>query len=317
MRSKLTYLLILITVVGFSQTSSINDAIKRGRDFLKHIQRTDGAIADTSKTLFETWETVLAATALYETQKDTNEVTFQKAVNFLRRNENADGLICHNRKCKEAYCLETTSQYFLLLIRIGLKEKIISRLEIIKKLQKPSGEWEIGNPDVKEIKDFPSVTAFMLQLFQEAGIKPKYEKETYKWLISKQNKDGSFGSAWEYYDCPLYALWPFMNISAKELIASKKKAENFILKNKQMNGIWNFKTQKGPSMELQTALVLAAMQNNLNDRKTSTLFLLKYQQMNGSWNGGLFPVKSDSYIKHEYVFATSLSLIALALQPGK
>lgn len=312
MRYKLTYFFVLTIAFGFSQNAAVNDAISRGRNFLKQIQRTDGAIADTSKNLFESWETVLAATALYDTQKDTNEITFQKALNFLRANENANGLICHNRKCKEGYCLETTSQYFLLLIKIGLKEKIKPRLEFIKELQKPSGEWEIGNPDVKETKDFPSVTAFMLQLFNEAGIKPKYEIEAYQWLTSKQNAEGHWGRAWEYYDCPYYAIWPVMNINSKELATAKRKTENFILKNKQMNGIWDLKTEKGPSAELQTALVLAAIKNNLKDRKTSINFLLKYQQMNGSWNGGLFPIKSDSYVKREYVFATALSLQVLA-----
>lgn len=312
MKFKLIYFFVFLVALSFSQNAPINDAIKRGRDFLKHIQRTDGAIADTLNPLFESWETILAATALYDTQRDTNEITFQKALSFLRNNENANGLICHNRKCKEAYCLETTSQYFLLLIKIGLKEKIKPRLELIQELQKPSGEWEIGNPDVKEIKDFPSVTAFMLQLFNEAGIKPKYEKQAYQWLISKQNTEGHWGSTWEYYDCPLYAIWPVMNINAKELTSAKKKTEHFILKNKQMNGIWNFKTEKGPSAELQTALVLAAMKDKLKDRKTSINFILKYQQMNGSWNGGQFPIKSVSYIKREYVFATALALQVLA-----
>jgi squalene cyclase len=314
-------------VVGFSQNIAVNDAIKRGRNFLIHVQKNDGAISDTLNPLFETWETVLAATALYDTKKDTNEITFKKALSFLRKNENINGLVCHNKKCKEAYCLETTAQYFLLLIRMGLKEKIKPRLEFIKELQKPTGEWEIGNPDVKEIKDFPSVTAFILQLFTIADIKPKYEKEAYQWLISKQNEARHWGNAWEYYNCPAYTIWPALQIKTTHTgyATAKEKVSAYILKSQYKNGSWNYidlAINKGPSAELQTALMISSLENypatkNKEQISKGIVFLLSKQTSNGSWDGGDFPIKNERYQKKEYVFATALSLIVLEKQKNK
>ena len=51
----------------------------------------------------------------------------------------------------------------------------------------------------------------------------------------------------------------------------------------------------------------------LNDKpiKKAIDFLLKSQKKDGSWEGGYFPIPNNRYTKKEYVFATSLALIAL------
>ena len=64
----------------------IREAIARAEVFLKSIQRPDGSIRDTANPLFETWETALAATALFEIQGDTNDHGLRKALSFLRSN---------------------------------------------------------------------------------------------------------------------------------------------------------------------------------------------------------------------------------------
>jgi prenyltransferase beta subunit len=317
------YFLLLFVLTSFTEPDKTKTqlALKNGTQFLKKIQRNDGAICDTTNSLFDTWETILAATALYEINKDTNEITLKKALTYLRSNENTSGLICHNQKCKHAYCLETTAEYLLLLLKIGETEKVLSRLNLIKELQKPSGEWEIGNPDVTEQKQFPSVTAFMLYLFNETGVKPKYEKEAYSWLTSKQNTNGHWGNAWEYYNCPAYALWPVFKIRSmnSSYLLAIEKANSYILKSQLKNGSWNYTDlteKKAPSPELQTALMLSALESaEVKTNKAALLkgmnFLISKQNADGSWDGGNFPIKSDRYVKKEYVFATALTLIVL------
>jgi len=297
----------------------VRKAQQKGIAFLKNIQRIDGAICDTLNPLFETWETILAVSAIYKANPDTNAMSVKNGLAFLRHNENNEGLICHNQKCKKAYCLETTAVYFNLLQLTGKNEKIIDGAKKITSLQKQTGEWDIGNPDVTIQKDFPSVTAFVLGLLHNTGVEPVYKKEAVSWLLKKQIREGDWGSAWEYYDCPAYALWPVMKVlqneNSKEARLAKDRAIAFIIAAQNKDGSWFYKDaafQKQTSAELQTALMLSALQNaGLKNNETilkGINFLVKSQQKNGSWDGGYFPIPEKRYSKQEYVFATALAV---------
>jgi hypothetical protein len=295
--------------------AKVKIALEKATGFLSRIQRTDGALCDTVNRLFESWETVLAATALYETKQDTSDVMLQKALGFLRENENESGLICHNQKCRNGYCLETTSVYYSLLWDIGEKEKVRKGAKMIAAMQKKTGQWEIGNPDVREQKEFPSVTAFVLAMLEKAGAEPHYKKEAYSWLSGKQKEKGDWGRAWEYYNTPVYALWPMMKVLKG---VEKKKALDYIYSQQQKDGSWFFHdslVKRETSRELQTALMLLALYNSgaPNDEavERGIDFLLSRQNDNGCWDGGYFPIPAERYIKKEYVFATALSMSVL------
>lgn len=309
-----------VAVAQRSEQNELKKAVEKGRDFLKRIQRQSGAIRDTTNPLFDVWETIIATTALYETEKDTSTNVFQKAIWFLRRNENTEGLICHNEKCNKQYCLETTSAYLMLNVKMGLSNKVRSRFEMIRNLQKQTGEWEVGNPDVTEQKDFPSVTSFVLWALGTAHLAPIKEIAAYEWLTNKQNKEGHWGVAWEYYNCPAYAIWPLMSLNTKnkDFNLVRERTKKFILNSQNSSGSWFYSdtSRRGPSAELQTALILNALQNNQPDMHKTEVeagikFLLNSQGKDGSWDGGYFPVNSIRYTKREFVFATSLALLAL------
>ena len=234
----------------------------------------------------------------------------------MQNNENKEGLICHNQKCRNGYCLETTSVYYELLQLTGKNKK--TGLQKIISLQQKTGQWEIGNPDVQEQKDFPSVTAFVLAILQDANVEPVYKKEAMRWILNKQTKQGDWGLAWEYYGCPAYALWPLMRVlkhenSTTEKIA-KEKAVAYICSAQNADGSWfysNPSLQKQTSPELQTALMLAALQQaGIKNRSVIVKgidFLLHSQQEEGNWNGGFFPIPEKRYSKQEYVFATAMA----------
>lgn len=302
-----------------SNIENIRLSQQRAVEFLKHIQRNDGRICDTINPLFETWETILAVTAIYKSNPDTNVAAVKNGLTFLVNNENSEGLICHNQKCKKAYCLETTAVYFNLLQLTGNGEKIIAGLKKVAALQKQNGEWDIGNPDVTIQKDFPSVTGFVLDILQSAGVDAAYKKEAINWLLQKQTKQGDWGSAWEYYGCPAYALWPVLkaiqNENTSEARLAKEKAIAYILASQNKNGSWFYKDnsfQKQTSPELQTALMLSALQSAGLKSDEIILkgidFLVNNQQKNGSWAGGYFPIPENRYTKKEYVFATALAV---------
>lgn len=311
------------TRVSPAKENEIRKALDKGVHFLQAIQREDGAICDTINPLFDTWETILAATSLYEIHRDTSDPTFKKAITYLKLNEDDAGLICHNRKCREAYCLETTAVYFLLLLKIGEEEVVRQRVDTILALQRPAGDWEIGNPDVREFKNFPSVTAFVLTLLSDLKMPALYQEAALDWLQKSQTPEGHWGYTWEYYDCPAYALWPVLKVLQEQetpgLVAARKKALSYILSQQQEDGSWEFTgtgLQKRPSKALQTALMLSALEAAGCREHEAAIekgidYLLANQQENGAWNGGYFPIDNTRYEKKEYIFATARTLSVL------
>lgn len=298
-------------------------ALDNGVIFLENIQREDGAICDTVNPLFDMWETVEATTALYDYYGDTSVPSVQSALRFLRSHENSAGMLCHNVKCSAAYCLETTSEYYVLLARVSGKEKIQPRMDILRTLQHPSGKWEIGNPDVREHMDFPSVTAFVLGAFQAAEMAPTHRDSAWAWLVSQQDTAGHWGVAWEYYGCTAYALWPVLRAlrgeHTAEARAALEKGAAYVQDSQNAQGAWDSKAvggEKQPSAELQTALMVAALQA-VDDPKMKWSIrdglgmLVDSQKPDGHWDGGYFPIANARYEKQEYVFATARAVVAL------
>jgi len=311
-----------VTPLPDGRIDKIERALKNAEAFLLQIQQTDGSIRDTANPLFETWETILAAKALYGLNSKYGREGCARAIRFLKSNENAEGLICHNSKCKKAYCLETTSTYFSLLIQLGKNTLVKERIKRILHMQKPSGQWAIGNPDVNEETEFPSVTAFVLNVLDQSGHNPIYAEQSMDWLLNKQNKEGHWGATWEYYDCPAYALWPILEtLAAKKDERSRSamaSAVRYIISSQTNEGSWNYKavnSVRSCSPELQTALMLSALRHSgeTNEKVISkgVDYLLAHQDKTGCWDGGEFPIRKQRYSKKEYVFATALAIEVL------
>jgi squalene cyclase len=304
----------------------IKQAIKKAEFFLAHIQQANGLISDTLNPLFNLWETTLAANALNYDNKDTTiKHAVTKAYKAIIRLSGFDynkKLICHNTKCKALYCVETSALFQLFAVSYGSNSINDKSKLALKNLQKSSGEWEIGNPDVLAQKTFPSVTAFALWSLEVNKLKPKFEKEAFQFLVHQQKTDGSWGQAWEYYNTPAYALWVILSLHQfkKDYPKNCKAAYQFIYKNQNLDGSWYYHDSsnvKNTSSELQTSLMLLCL---LNDEVSSTnqlaiakaiTFLVSHQTTNGSWDGGYFPINNVRYEKKEYVMATSQILLAL------
>lgn len=292
-------------------TQSRAAAIALGRAFLIRSQASSGAISDPNNPLFDVWETIEAAIALRETG-DSTEPALQRALAFLRANENPSGLVCHNQKCRAQHCLETSAEYLLLL---G-PPAAATRAAAISAMQNDDGSWAIGNPDVREQPEFPSVTAFVIGALEASGVAAS--KKAHAWLLSAQNAEGHFGSAWEYYATPAYALWPAMR--ALEDHDALARAEAYIRGAQLDDGGWYHRDPSRPkwaSKELQTALMLSALRYGDRERNRATVergvqFLLRAQRADGSWDGGDFPIASVRYQKKEHIFATARALSVLA-----
>lgn len=311
--------ILFFLLLGFSvQAQEPYDPALKGVKFLESIQRDDGAIADTSNSLFEIWETIEATHALVDYYGDTNRLSIQSGLHYLRQWINADGLICHNSTCSKGYCIETSAAYFLLLKKIGLEKKCKKGIAKIIELQLVQGYWEIGNPDVREATNFPSVTAFALSVLQfQDSLKARLNKG-FRFLELTQSRSGHWSNSWEYYGCNAYAIWAtsLAYQSHPKIFPSavKKKTLRYIKQTQSPGHLWEFdsagKEGHPISAELQTGLIALAL-INYGESSTSKYItawkdeLVKRQISNGAWSGGYFPIPKVSYRKAEYVFATS------------
>ena len=319
---KYAFAIALLTLMGLncqiSGSKAIDQgqmlqAIDRGLQFLQQIQRADGAVCDTLNPLFDVWETALAAGTWLEVRQDSTAPFFVQALDFLKTNENAAGLICHNRKCREAYCLETTAVYYQLLWSIGRKNQVLQGIDTLLQMQFPDGHWDVGNPDVREAKSFPSVTAFMINLLT---LTQQSNPLAVQWLAKQQLSDGHWGMHWEYYGTPAYAIWQIVPGLEKQIPLSSTL--DWILDQQQADGSWIIEAREPHKIgaALNTALYLSALlhvpsADHELALKRGIRFLLDQQRADGSWDGGHFPIPSESYTKEEYVFATTRALAVI------
>ncbi|MDI9342064.1 MAG: prenyltransferase/squalene oxidase repeat-containing protein [Sediminibacterium sp.] len=296
----------------------VDSAIVKACRFLIKQQRASGEIRDSVNPLFNIWETLLAAEALLEANNKRLIPEVSAALAYLKTNENENGWICHNTKCSKFYCVETTAAYFTLLNKAGRQRP--AALTALMRLQQADGAWQIANPDVRENKKFPSVTAFMLDVMPPASLKDSAYRKGVDFLEASQNAEGHWGVSWEYYNCPAYALWKAVPVLRQgKRHKALQKCLNYIYANQQDNGCWYYTdtlVTKQPSAALQTALMVLSLKNEtvtLSDTvvKKAIAFLITAQREDGSWDGGYFPVPSARYVKKEYIFATSCALMAL------
>lgn len=297
-----------------SQTALFQQAIERGEQFLRQQQQPEGSFRDSLNNLFETWETIIVTDALMD-HAASDDSSIVRALNWLHDHESPEELICHNQKCMQAYCLETSALYLQLTKRAFPQKSRTDQLQFIANLQQTDGHWEVGNPDVTLQTGFPSVTGFVLNLIESQEFATEKSEKARQFLAKAQLPDGSWGATWEYYGCPGYAFWQCLPAlrNAPEYADNVERASQFILKSQAEDGSWMVPAASNNhiSAELHTAFMLLALQGETDPASRQAFqkgitFLLKRQQENGSWDGGLFPIPSERYKKREYLVATAL-----------
>lgn len=322
MKKQRTFLFFLFlvsstTIFGQITKKQLIESADRASYFLKKAQLPTGAIQDSTNPLFNIWETILVTDALLDCFPETDS-TIQSGLKWLKLHENEQQLVCHNVVCATSYCIETSALYLKLLNRLTATQSLDAPLKTIAELQEKNGSWKIGNPDVMDQLDFPSVTAFVINLSDTVHVSTHQLNLAYQYLMSTQLPDGSWGQTWEYYNCPGYALWQCMPaLKANQNMQSVwKKGKVFILQNQLENGSWFYVDsliKNHVSAELQTAFMLHCLVGEEDEISKLAFakgihFLMQNQLANGSWNGGLFPIPNQRYKKREYLITTALIL---------
>jgi squalene cyclase len=312
------FFFLLPSAWGQTKTE-LQNALSTGQTFLLTQQANTGAFQDSTNALFNVWETILVCQAL---DKTSNSSAIQKGIDWLKLNENRDGLICHNSQCTSSYCIETSALYFSLLHQNGVSIDSNS-IKKIYSLQQQNGSWLVGNPDVSTEINFPSATGFVVNLFKELNSENKGQTSAIEFLLSKQQSDGSWGRTWEYYNTPAYALWQIFPLLEDDqtCIEAKKLAKTYILSSQKADGSWysvDDPSKHHVSASLQTSMMLLAIANSSDPELTTAFkkgirFLLQQQLSNGAWEGGFFPIPNERYKKREYIAATALAIRALQI----
>jgi squalene cyclase len=304
-----------LTAYGQLTRRSLILASNRTAFFLKQAQTESGAIEDSTNALFNVWETILVADALLD-HFPLSDTTVKRAVKWLKSIENEDRLICHNELCRERFCIETSALYIQLLARLSTPAEQQEKLSKINSLQEKNGSWQVGNPDVYYKTDFPSVTGFVLNLFDALDYKSPGIDSAYHFLLNHQLENGSWGQEWEYYGCSGYALWQCLPAIKRCSFGKEafEKAKAFVLSQQLPDGSWPV-TETGNtnhiSAELQTAFMLICLQPETDEVSKKAIekgisYLLSKQLPSGAWEGGLFPIPGNRYKKYEYLIATAL-----------
>jgi len=317
-----TYLLIAWVIASSfnSAVAQIDDkvltrSVSKARKFLETHQYENGTFQDSTKVLFNVWETILVCDALLD-DAQKNDSIIQHGINWLKTIENSDGIICHNATCASSYCIETSSVYLQLLHRVNPEADFTKQQATIAQLQEKNGRWAIGNPDVANEIYFPSVTGFAVNLFESTNYQRYEKKAALDYIAQQQLKEGSWGKTWEYYNSPGYALWQCVPALKNDSVyaAELAKAKAFILTTQLENGSWDFTANdvgNHISAELHTAFILQVLGNETDQNSKSAVerglkFLITSQKQNGCWDGGLFPIPNQRYRKYEYLIATAL-----------
>ena len=137
-----------------------------------------------------------------------------------------------------------------------------------------------------------------------------------KFLLERQQPNGSWGSHWVYYDTPYYPIHTIILALKKanlEKNPSFEKAINFIIKEQNLDGSWEKEIENRPSKNLKTALALNSLLTT--DKESIKVkiekginWLLNTQKSDGSWAGGEFAGWPG---KKEDIFTTSTVVRAL------
>jgi hypothetical protein len=255
------------------------------------------------------------STDMTSSQYKTNG-SLNKVYSWLKANSNSNSLICHNDKCKSSYCLETSALFLELQSKFEPEISQKKQLELIDSLQKNNGSWDVVNPDVQIDLDYPSVTAFLLNLNFNLKREFEGEEKAYDFLTQNLNSTDFWGSSWEYYGSPSYAIWQALPALSHEKSYQKTvdSLAQEICKLQLENGSWDFQKNRSIhciSVELETAFILNALirlnkKEILPSIEKGIAFLQKQQNSQGAWNGGYFPIPNQRYKKAEYLVCTAI-----------
>lgn len=294
--------------------SEVGMAILRGIEFLESNQNRNGSISLNNDKTFNIWETANSVIAI-NAGDSNNSVTVVKAVDYLLGNSEGDGSFYYSSLNKRnSYCIETTPAAMMVLS--DQEEAVKKGLDFIVSKQEADGSWDIGEWHIEKSKrHFPSATCYALVSLMCNSRKNETTSKGIRYVLGSQQSDGSWGSAWEYYDTPYYATQ--VCILALKLNSpedpSIKRAIWFIERNQSADGSWGLDYRNRPSKALRTALALnsllvAGKKANPNSIERGMKWLLKNQNKDGSWHGGRFV---NLRHKREDIFATTMAVLAL------
>ena len=312
------------------QNLGLGKVILRGADYLISQQKPNGSFFLEPFPAFDNWETVNAVLALQNIppnlipENRSLEKIINCALKYLHSAESPNGLLIHGSYLQNTYCLEASAEYLRVLHKTRTIEhpSILSKLIRIISLQHKEGFWEIANPMVRaQVQAFPSVTAFAINIIRSCGLPIRYSEAAQSFLLNTQLPAGHWGSEWEYYGTPFYAMSPILcalaEIKTEQSEKARQKAAHFLTDQQQEDGSFISTSANGPSPELETSLALQSCQRGFLsvDRKKierGLEWLIKNQRPDGSWFGGFFPHPVPEYGKPEDVYGTAIAISVLS-----
>ena len=291
-------------------------ALGRGLSFLLDLQHPDGAVTAFDDTIFDVWETVNAARAIVDLGGSRRAIL--RALRFVESTERADGWVLHTSDLDEGRCLETTSEYASLMLAAGgAPDRAVRLVAAIRDAQTPFGCWAIHSPSIAAgLQTFPSATAFAWIALRDWEVTPIDLDGARLFLRASQNAHGHWGSPWQFYGTPYYAMTYVLEALRDDRAAGeiRGRSRSCLRTNQTADGSWCGGTL---SPALNTALATrAALAAGVPPRDEAihraVAYLRGAQRSDGGWDGGTFPLPSSiGRVQREDVYATAQALRAL------
>ncbi|MEM0492740.1 MAG: prenyltransferase/squalene oxidase repeat-containing protein [Candidatus Thermoplasmatota archaeon] len=295
---------------------SVHNSIEKAVNYLLNNQHEDGSVHLGNETRWQVWETANALLAVNTVDK-TQKTFLNKATTFLLTAQRDDGSFYYTPSLKpDEYCMETTSVCILALATQN--QDIHKGITFLLKKQCQDGSWEIGTPGIIKRRFWPSITGFVLNTLLQLEVSSDKIPKGIDYLLKTQQKDGSWGSNWVYYDTPYYPI--HIILSALKLYGLEDtdqylRAVKFVKENQLNDGSWDEITtdKPRPSVSLRTVLALYSLlvspeKTNMSSIEKGITWLIQEQKNNGCWDGGYFVGWPG---KKEDIYTTSMAISVL------
>lgn len=320
----------------------VDNAIQKGVEWLKNIQRKDGCIGGR---LWENWDTANAVLALTFVKPDSNSI--EPAVNFLLRSQLDNGGFFYEyfppsrediADRKDLDCVETTAVALMALYKYEGKitTEIKKGVDFLFEKQGDCGGWELpylADPKIvnPNLNYFPSVTGYALRAILSINKKPPKPmlERALNFIEETQHKNGSWGRSFCFYNTEGYAVRNM--VSALSSMKTLKRPDDMKLRiEKILNSVISYtkriQNSDGSwsaisiaSKAISTSLFLQTLLITNDDKNSINLavdWLLRNQEEKGFWKGGYYgrlvhPNLGRLYAVNNDVFATSEAIVAL------
>ncbi|MCW1930412.1 MAG: terpene cyclase/mutase family protein [Candidatus Kerfeldbacteria bacterium] len=221
-------------ILSFFSTSSIEDQVRSGAEYLVH-HTVDGKVGESRATTEWAVQAIAQARALYGNDV-IDDTTFQSMV---------DRVVAYHPKASQTNAASEISRHILALVSLGLDPRNSDGIDFVRRLKNTMSDRQFGDASLCNDDIFAGLA--LVAAGEKFSSKPL--RRAMKASLTCQNEDGGFGyGVNSTSDVDTTAAWlmlagEFKGHKAKhqiELTDPRKSAFNFMKRGQHPDGGWGY-----------------------------------------------------------------------------